>query len=238
MTTTDQQNSSAQQSSENSSQTPSSSTSPAQTDLGSEEPTSQAPAQQQGQTQTNNGIATDLGSDDTDPAAQENGEKKEEAKAPEFFGTPENGEYADFLLPDGAQADEALKAEFLPVAKELGLNQAGAQKLVDFKAKLDQHAIQNWGNHVNELKVTAMADPEIGGGNYQPAITAGKQAISRFGNPEFRKMLNHYGVGAHPEMIRFLAKVGQATGETTIPPSGGATTVAEKPLHELMYKDS
>lgn len=238
MTTTETQNNSATPSSENSSQTQSSSTSPAQTDLGSEETTSQSPAQQQGQTQTDNGVATDLGADDTDLAVQEPGEKKEEAKAPEFFGAPENGEYADFVLPDGAQADENLKAEFLPVAKELGLNQAGAQKLVDFKAKLDQYAVQNWGNHVKELRDTAMRDPEIGGGNYQPALASGRQAITKFGTPEFRKMLNHYGVGNHPEMIRFLAKVGQATGETTIPPSGGATTVAEKPLHEIMYKDS
>jgi len=234
MTTTDQQNNSGTTTSET--PTSSASTSPAQTDLGTEEPTSQASSQEPGSKQTTSEIATDLGSDETD-SATDTGEKKDEAKAPEFFGAPENGEYADFVLPDGAEADPALKAEFIPIVKELGLNQAGAQKLVDFKAKLDQHTVQTWGNHVKELKETAMKDPEIGGGNYQPAITASKQAISKFGTPEFRKMLNHYGVGAHPEMIRFLSKVGQATGETTIPLGGGATTVAEKPLHELMYKD-
>ena len=237
MTTTEQTNN-APLTPPETTQTPSdnSSASTATTDLGSDETASQSQTSQQSQPATGE-ISTDLGSDDPG-SADENGQKKEETKVSEFFGVPENGEYADFTLPDGAEADPVLKEEFLPVVKELGLNQAGAQKLVDFKAKLDQHAVQNWGNHVKELGVQARKDPEIGGGKYPESLASGKQAISKFGTPEFRKMLNHYGVGNHPEMIRFLARVGQATGETTIPPSGGATNVAEKPLHDLMYKDS
>lgn len=204
------------------------------TDLGSEDNGTQTTAEPA--KVADNGTTTDLGSDD-DEGAKSGEEKKTEEAKPAFFGVPESGEYADFTLPDGAAADEGLKAEFLPVVKELGLNQEGAQKLVDFKAKLDQRALQNWGDHVKDLRVKAQADPEIGGGNYTPYVAAGKQAINKFGTPEFRAMLNHYGVGNHPEMIRFLAKVGKATGETALPVGGGSGAVVEKKLHELMYKD-
>jgi hypothetical protein len=208
--------------------------------LGSDDTTSETPAGQTPAAGSGDSNVTDLGADDEASAElnpDDTPKAKEEAKPSPYFGLPENGEYGEFTLPDGAEADPALRDEFLPIVKELQLNQEGAQKLVDFKAKLDQHAIENWGNHVNDLRTQAQADPEIGGAKYQPSLIAGKAAIKQFGTPAFRQMLNHYGVGNHPEMIRFLAKVGAATSETTIPPGGGATTVADKPLHDLMYKD-
>lgn len=191
---------------------------------------------------------TDLGTEDTPVELNPDGTPKEKAaEPPAFFGLPENGTYADFTLPDGATADPVLQESFTGLAKELGLNQEGAQKLVDYKSQLDQHQVKLWGNHLNDLKVSAKADPVIGGANYPAAVTAGKAAISKFmsapasaeGQPTeaqaFRKMLNDYGVGAHPLMIRFMSRVGAAMGETPALGNGGNASVIDKPLHELMY---
>ena len=194
---------------------------------------------------------TDLGSED-DPTPELNAdgtpkEKPAEKETPAFFGAPAEGTYAAFTLPDGAVADPILQESFTGLANELGLNQEGAQKLVDYKSQLDQHQVKLWGNHLKDLQVNAKADPVIGGANYPAAVTAGKAAISKFmsapasadGQPSeaqaFRKMLNDYGVGAHPLMIRFMSRVGAAMGETPALGNGGNASVVDKPLHELMY---
>lgn len=207
------------------------------------EPTSgtlQSPAQSQpetsgstdlGATPTPEAPATDLGAEEETPEAP---------KPPEFFGAPEgDATYEAFTLPEGSVANPELQESFTSVAKELGLNQAGAQKLVDYKMKLDQAQIKAWGDHLVELKTIARADPEIGGSKYDPAVAASRQVIAKFGTPALRKVMDAYGVGAHPEMIRFMAKIAHVTGET--PTRGvreGSGTAAEKPLHELFYGDS
>lgn len=175
-------------------------------------------------------MTTDLGEEDPKP--------EDEAAPYAEYHTPPEGDYEDFVLPDGAVADEAIKLEFLPIVKELGLSQKGAQKLVDFKSKLDTLQLKNWSNHLVELKATAQKDPEIGGAKYQPAVAQAKAAIAKFGTPGLRKMFNDYGVGNHPEMIRFMAKIGAATGETPALEPGGGAGVVNKPLHEILYKDS
>ena len=182
--------------------------------------------------QSSSSDTTDLGADDDESKE----EKKDEA--PKYFGAPENGAYADPTLPDGVVAHPELKGQFDPIAAELGLNQDGYQKLVDFYAQVKQSEVQNWGGHLQELKASAQADPEIGGKNYDQNVAVGRKVISKFGTPAFRQMLNGYGVGAHPEMIRFLANIGKATGETSAVTTSGETggVVQDKPLHEILYK--
>ena len=213
-------------------------------------PNSEAPKEQQKPDQTNSAESstqTDLGSSDksgetsdtTDLGAEDepSGEgKKAEAPAyAEFYGPPETGAYEDFALPDGTVADPDLRSKFEPFAKELGLSQKGAQKLVDFKAEMDKHAMENWRNHLGDLKTKAQADPEIGGAKYEAAVASGRSAVAKFGTPAFRQMLNQYGVGAHPEMIKFMAKIGQAMGETPTVGEGTAAGGTNKPLHEKLY---
>lgn len=193
---------------------------------------------------------TDLGADDktktegeslgTDLGTDDKPKEGEEAPTPgaEFQGFPETGEL-EIVAPDGMAVDEELKGEFLPIAKELNLNQKGAQKLIDLKIADNKRAIQRWGNHLKELKVQAQADPDIGGAKYQPAVAASKAVIGKFarnGGTGFRQMLNDYGVGAHPEMIYFLRQVGLATGETpTLSGGEGSGTATNLPLHEKLY---
>lgn len=194
-----------------------------QTDLGS-------PAEEDNKDQT---VVTDLGADDEDPD-----KKKEETPDDpykDFRGPPEGGAYEDFTLPDGAIADTELKDMFQPLAAELGLSQAGAQKLVDFKAKMDQHGIKIWRDHLTALQTASKADEEIGGAKYNESVQLGRSAIAKFGTPALRTVLNNYGVGAHPEMIRFMAKVGRAMGETPTITEGAGGGGKQKPLHETLY---
>lgn len=184
--------------------------------------------------------ATDLGTEDNSSETTEEGSAQPLAEDPfaELRGIPESGNYEAFSLPGGAEADPVLNEAFLPLAKELGLSQSGAQKIVDFKAKIDQHQLEQWGNHLTELKNSAKADAEIGGANYDKSIGLGRSVIAKFGTPKLREALNQYGIGAHPEMIRFLAKIGKAVGESPSIESKGGGVATEKPLHERMYRTS
>lgn len=178
---------------------------------------------------------TDLGGSGDEGKASE--EDAPPAPGAEFQGAPEGeASYEPFTMPDGYEADEELTSLVAPIGKELNLNQKGMQKLVDLKPKMDQIALERWKGHLGQLKKDAQADPEIGGAKYAPAVAAGRGVIAKFGTDGFRKMLNQYGVGAHPEMIRFLGKIAAATGETSTPSSeGGSGGSVEKPLHELLY---
>lgn len=205
--------------------TPETTSTSSDTDLGASEQTSQT------------SDATDLGSEDATGEAKDKKEEPTPAPGAEFQGAPEGeAAYEPVQMPDGYEADQALIDLVTPIGKKLNLNQAGMQELANLKPKMDQMAIERWKGHLSDLKKEAQADPEIGGAKYAPAIAAGKAVIAKFGNANFVKMINHYGIGAHPEMIRFMDKIAKATGETPTPSSeGGGMASVEKPLHELMY---
>lgn len=222
---TDQQSAQTQTGAEN--QTQQTSSASTTTDLGTDEASS---------TKTTQSSDTDLGADDTATTTEE------QNPFAEFHGLPESGTYEAFQLPDGAEADPQLTESFSGIAKKLGLSQKAAQELVNYKTELDNKTVENWVSHKEELRKQAKADPVIGGANYDAAVQAGRKSIAGFmGNDAqaFRQMLNHYGVGAHPLMIRYMAAVGKAMGETsTVEAGGGSGTTKDVPLHELMYKDS
>ncbi len=206
-----------------------------QTSQASQTTTETTPSSDEGDLTSEIGTSDD--GDLTSDAPVKEGEATEAPADPyaDFRGPPENGEYADYTLPDGAVADQELKAEFDPLVKELGLSQKGAQRLVEFKSKLDQRQLQQWNDYQNSLTVAAKRDPEIGGLKYQDTMSAGRQVVSKFGNDAFKAMLRDTGVARHPEMIRFLAKVAKATGETPALGEGGGAVSEPKPLYELMY---
>ena len=52
-----------------------------------------------------------------------------------------------------------------------------------------------------------------------------RTAVDKFGTPELKELLVSHGVGNHPEMIRFMVKVGKLTGED-VP---GGVTVPSNP---------
>ena len=185
-------------------------------------------------------LTSDTASDEGDLTSDAPAEKQAAAKEQadpyaQFRGVPETGEYGDYTMPDGAVADPALKAEFDPIVKELGLSQVGAQKLVDFKAKLDAAQLRLWNDYQQGLVTAAKRDPEIGGSRYSESLNVGRSVVSKFGTPEFKEMLRNAGIANHPEMIRFLAKVGKSTGETPALGEGGGAVSEKKPLYELMY---
>lgn len=150
--------------------------------------------------------------------------------------TPVVPETYEFKLPEGMTLDEARSAEFSTVAKSLKLTQEQAQQLVDLDVKRAQaqqaaHAdtVKAWAD---ELK----ADKEYGGDNLPATTAACKKVMDTFASPALREYLDATGLGNHPELVKFVAKIGKGLSEDTFV-KGGATTTQTDPA-KAMYPNS
>jgi len=120
--------------------------------------------------------------------------------APE--GVPEA--YQPFSAPEGIVIAPADLEAFTPIARELGLDQAKAQKLITL------HAEREAANHLATVKAwesATMADPENGNAS---TIFVARGVVHDYGTPALRDALNQTGLGNHPELVRLLARVGAA----------------------------
>ena len=137
--------------------------------------------------------------------------------------------YADFVMPEGVELDTALLTEAAPLFKELGLTQDQAQKLVDFQAKQAQAGSESQVAAFNQLMTdwqeTSRNDKEFGGDKFDESVGIARAAVDKFGTPELKQLLEEHGVGNHPEVIRFMVKVGKLTAEDV---PGGTTTPLSK----------
>lgn len=144
----------------------------------------------------------------------------------------------EVTAPEGAKLDpESVKA-FSAVANELKLPQEAAQKLA---AWYDKHSTEKatantsaW-KAVNDGWVDAgKKDAEIGGEKWDTSVEHCRAAIKSFGTKEFTDMLNLTGAGNHPEMIRFLTRVHNATKEDKMI-SGGQGAQGGKDIAKIMF---
>jgi len=173
-----------------------------------------------------------VASSDTGQTTETTGKTEEAAAAPVV---PEK--YEAFKLPEGTELDATALAEFEPIAKELGMTQEGAQRVVDLYAgqvaKLAEAQQKLIGDTVAEWAKTAQADKEYGGDKFGANIAIAQKAISDFGSPELAKMLNETGLGNHPELIRFCLNIGKKLSEDST--VRGSKSAAAVDTAELFY---
>lgn len=146
------------------------------------------------------------------------------AAAAKPAGAPE--QYADFTPPEGTTFDPTIMGKFAETAKALNLPQEAAQQLVDQMAPVmaAQHTQQ-----IESLKAewlaTTTADPEIGGAKLTESVAMAAKARDAFATPALKEIFNGTGFGNHPEMVRFMAKVGRAISDDKVV-IGGQTAPA------------
>lgn len=190
----------------------------------------------------NDGVAA--GAADNDGAAEGTGTPAEgsrdtalagEDKGKEVVGAPEA--YEDFTVPEGVELQPDALTNFQGVAKELNLSQEAAQKLVNFQAEFMLEQATAAGEMATKMRTdwleASKGDQEIGGQKFETTVEAGKRALEEFGTPELSSLLNESGIGNHPEMIRFAARVGAALGEDSFVPGGAKN--ASKSLAQRIY---
>ncbi len=168
-----------------------------------------------------------------DPAKPAEGDKPKDGKAE---GVPEAYE---FKAPEGQELDTAAVEAFTPIAKELGLTNDQAQKLVDLYAAQMANAAKGQQDAFTAIRdgwvASVRNDPEIGGGKLEGNLAIAAKAIDQFGGPELRQALNETGVGDNPAVIKFMIKVGKAISEDNFPRGSGGDPGGGKSTAELFY---
>lgn len=157
------------------------------------------------------------------PATEQ--EPQAEAKAP-AEAKPVVPEKYEFTAPDGREFDGETIAAYSEVARELGLSQEAAQKLLD---RMGPQMAQRQEAQIqavrNEWTKAATSDKEFGGEKLSENLSVAKKALDAFGTPELRDLLNTSGLGNHPEVIRLFFRAGKAISEDRF--VGGSATTAK-----------
>jgi len=137
---------------------------------------------------------------------------------------PEDGKY-ELKMPEGVEVDAELVGALGPEFKELGLTTGQAQKLADKFIEIQTaragKQTETWGNTVTGWVDTAKADKEIGGDKWNSTVASATRAVNTLGTPELKEYFEASGGGNHPELIRFMAKVGAMIKEDN-PATGNA----------------
>jgi len=83
-------------------------------------------------------------------------------------------EYTDFAVPDGMEMDAEVLTNFKGIAKELGIPQEAAQKLIDLQASMETKrsaaAEQAQAEQAQQWAAQIKADKELGGENYDKTL--------------------------------------------------------------------
>lgn len=122
-------------------------------------------------------------------------------------------EYEDFTLPEGLTVDEDLMGRFKEVAAKHRLPQEVAQELVSLQTEFMLKQVNAWEDMTKEWVASAKSDKEYGGANFDQNLAVAKAAVEAFGSEALVQALADTGAGNHPEMIRFMYKVGKAIKE-------------------------
>lgn len=148
-------------------------------------------------------------------------------------GEPEGSSAApapiEVKLPDGVSVDPVLFGQFKELAQSYKLTSEQAQKLVDLQIQsaeaFSKQADDAWKQTRTSWTEQAKNDKEYGGQNFDASVKAARQAVAKFGGDQFKQFLNEFGMGDHPELIRFMVRVGKALGEDRV---SGSTAAGDK----------
>jgi len=179
-------------------------------------------------------------SDEENAAAKAEHDKSKPAEADPADKVPEDGKY-DLKMPEGVELDQALLDAVAPEFKASGLTTKQAQALTDkfiaIQQERETQRATEWETTKQGWVDQAKKDPEMGGAKWDETARVASGLVKRHGNDAFREYLNSSGAGNHPEMIRFMAKVGAMMSEDTPATAAPAGKPAPQDRASIMYPD-
>lgn len=134
-----------------------------------------------------------------------------EIKALEGHSPEVAADFAKFAIESGLPAEKA---------------QAGYESLAkSFQARIDKALVEQSAAWQAEVK----ADATLGGDNLPQTLAMASKALE-LGPPQLREFLNTSGLGNHPAMVAWAAKIGQALSADTF--IAGQRTAAPADLRD------
>lgn len=180
------------------------------------------------------------GQPDAEPTeGQQDGAQKGESKEGEGEGESQVPETYEWKAPEGfeGELDSAAIEQFEPIAKELGLTQEQADKMVALHAdslqRAQQQARDNWAQQQETWENDLRNDPDFGGAKFDENVGSAMKAVEKFGTPGLKEALESTGMGNHPELVRTFAEIGKAISEDKI--VMGNQSQGERSMAERLY---
>lgn len=198
---------------------------------GAAEETSANIAQQDAGQQTEEPAAEGTDNSQTEDTGQQTEENLDQGEEGQQT-SPDD--YKDFELPEGMELNEDLLKEAAPLFSELGLTKEQAQKFVDLQAKQVQSQVEAHTKQVSEWTEAVKNDKELGGEDFDKNIGVAKLGIEKVGSPELKELMDNYGIGSHPEVVRAFYKIGKLVQEDN-PESGARVSNTQKSVVERLY---
>ncbi|MCM5682510.1 hypothetical protein M8A51_23520 [Schlegelella sp. S2-27] len=175
----------------------------------------------------------------TDAAATQGQEGQKQDDASKQGDKPAAPEKYELKAPEGFDASRL--EQITSFAKELGLTNEAAQKLLDREAKSDTDRHEAAQQQLQQLRTRwvddVKADKELGGEHFDVTVKQAQKAITKYGTDEFKKALNESGYGNHPEVVRVFARIGKAMAEDKFE-TNGSDASGKKSVEDLFYSES
>jgi hypothetical protein len=151
---------------------------------------------------------------------------------------PKAPEKYEFAAPEGQQFNSDVLGEFEATARELDLSQEAAQTLLSKVAPAIQKAQQAEAVRMqNEWAEAARSDKEFGGDKLAENLAVANKALTTFGTPELKTLLDQTGLANHPEIIRAFYKAGKQISSSTFVTGGLAQSNDATPTAKKLYPD-
>lgn len=146
----------------------------------------------------------------------------------------------DFKAPEGVSFDTEVIKSYSDAAKELGLTQEVAQKMLDKIAPvLHERTKQQLESAANstfdEWRTQSSGDKEFGGEKLTENLSVAQNFVKSFGTPELEALLETQRLGDHPEIIRVFYRAGKAISQDRY--VGGAPTKSSNPAGPRSFND-
>lgn len=180
---------------------------------------------------------TDEKTTDSEEEVATSEEETEEADSEETKeDQPEGTDYKLELSKDSSLKDDDLK-EIEAFAKEHKLSEEAAKTLLGKQDSIVSKFVESQKTLVQETlgqwRDAVINDPLLGGDNLLETSENAKRATQAYGNDKFVDMLRDSGYGDHPEVVRFLSKIGTNLKDDTLVMPGSKATV--KTIEERFY---
>lgn len=147
-------------------------------------------------------------------------------------------------FPEGYDG-KAFTERFTPLATELKLEGANAQKVVDFYLGAERSLAERTTKLLDEQREqwasASKSDKEFGGDAYEGNRKVADSALVKFASPEFVEFLKQTGLANHPEMVRFAYRVGKASAEDSLAGTAAPSNAPDNSaaaFHRQLYPNS
>lgn len=149
-------------------------------------------------------------------------------------------QYEDFSIPEDWQVDSELISNFKEFGKSKGHTQEDMQAIIDMHVAANKKALDEYKSNISKMNrewyEEIKKDAEFGGENFKKSTSNINYLFEKFDTDgKLRKVLEESGASTHPDLYRFLARIGSAHANDGPNNKQGRNTPQEVPLTEFLW---